>query len=78
MFVIQDEDEEPGALVNPLIADRSDETEPDEGCLSMQGVVVGVDAAARADRGRDERRASRLELGELQRSHTSSTTSTAS
>ena len=45
VFVIQEsEDAEPRALVNPVILDRSDETEPDdEGCLSMQGVVVGVE-----------------------------------
>ncbi len=38
------EDEEPQALVNPAIAERSGETEPDsEGCLSMQGVLVPVE-----------------------------------
>jgi peptide deformylase len=38
------EDEKPRALVNPVIAERSDETEPDsEGCLSMQGVLVPVE-----------------------------------
>jgi peptide deformylase len=49
VFVIQEaEDEEPRALVNPAIVDRSDETEgDDEGCLSMQGVVVGVDRPMR-------------------------------
>jgi len=49
VFVIQEsEDAEPQALVNPVIADRSDETEPDdEGCLSMQGVVVGVERPVR-------------------------------
>jgi peptide deformylase len=42
------EDEEPRALVNPVLVDRSDETEPDdEGCLSMQGVVVEVDRPVR-------------------------------
>jgi peptide deformylase len=45
VFVIQaEEDEEPRALVNPAIVDRSSEVdEDDEGCLSMQGVVVPVE-----------------------------------
>jgi peptide deformylase len=49
VFVIQAaEDEEPRALVNPVIVDRSDEIEADdEGCLSMQGVVVGVERPVR-------------------------------
>jgi peptide deformylase len=49
VFVIQAaEDEDPRALVNPVIVERSEETEPDdEGCLSMQGVVVGVERAVR-------------------------------
>ena len=49
VFVIQAaEDEEPRALVNPVIVDRSDEAESDdEGCLSMQGVVVGVERRVR-------------------------------
>src|SRR5215211_5925445 len=40
VFVIQAaEDEEPRALMNPVIVDKSEETElDDEGCLSMQGV----------------------------------------
>jgi peptide deformylase len=38
------EDEEPRALVNPVIVERSEGTEPDsEGCLSMQGVLVPVE-----------------------------------
>jgi peptide deformylase len=42
------EDEEPRALVNPVVVDKSDETEPDdEGCLSMQGVVVEVERPIR-------------------------------
>jgi peptide deformylase len=47
VFVIQaDEDEEPRALVNPVIVERSDELDEDEeGCLSMQGVVVPVERA---------------------------------
>ena len=49
VFVIQaGEDEEPRALVNPVVADRSEEAEPDdEGCLSMQGVVVEVERPVR-------------------------------
>jgi peptide deformylase len=49
VFVIQEaEDEEPRALVNPVIVERSEETEADdEGCLSMQGVVVGVERPVR-------------------------------
>jgi peptide deformylase len=45
VFVIQaDEEEEPRALVNPVIVERSIEVEDDdEGCLSMQGVVVPVE-----------------------------------
>ena len=39
-----DEEQEPRALVNPVIVERSDELdEDDEGCLSMQGVVVPVE-----------------------------------
>src|SRR5437763_12294255 len=39
VFVFQREDEEVLALVNPALADRSEESEVDtEGCLSMQGV----------------------------------------
>ena len=47
VFIFQaDDDEEPRALVNPTIVDRSEETEPDdEGCLSMQGVLVPVERA---------------------------------
>ena len=42
------DDEEPRALVNPVVVDWSDEAEPDdEGCLSMQGVVVEVERAVR-------------------------------
>jgi len=49
IFVIQaEEDEEPRALVNPAIVERSDEVdEDDEGCLSMQGVVVSVERPLR-------------------------------
>jgi peptide deformylase len=57
VFVIQaDEDEEPRALVNPVIVERSTELdEDDEGCLSMQGVVVPVERPARVRiEGKDE------------------------
>ena len=49
VFVIQaDEDQEPRALVNPVIVERSDVVEDDdEGCLSMQGVVVPVERPVR-------------------------------
>jgi peptide deformylase len=49
VFVIQAEDEEePRALVNPSIVERSDESDvDDEGCLSMQGVVVSVERPIR-------------------------------
>ena len=49
VFVIQPEDDpEPRALVNPSIVERSDESgEDDEGCLSMQGVVVSVERPVR-------------------------------
>jgi peptide deformylase len=49
VFVVQaDEDEHPRALVNPSIVERSDEVdEDDEGCLSMQGVVVSVERPLR-------------------------------
>jgi peptide deformylase len=45
MFIFQPTaEEEPRAMVNPEIVERSDETEPDdEGCLSMQGVLVPVE-----------------------------------
>lgn len=45
MFIFQPSaEEEPRAMVNPEIVERSDETEPDdEGCLSMQGVLVPVE-----------------------------------
>jgi peptide deformylase len=45
VFVIQaDEEQEPRVLVNPVIVERSEELDDDdEGCLSMQGVVVPVE-----------------------------------
>ena len=45
VFIFQpDPDEEPQALVNPRLAQGSDEREADdEGCLSLQGVVIPVE-----------------------------------
>ena len=49
VFVIQaEEEQEPRVLVNPVIVERSNELdEDDEGCLSMQGVVVPVERPVR-------------------------------
>ena len=49
VFVIQaEEEQDPRALVNPVIVERSDELdEDDKGCLSMQGVVVPVERPVR-------------------------------
>ncbi|HEV8602662.1 MAG TPA: peptide deformylase [Gaiellaceae bacterium] len=49
VLVLQvDEEEEPHALVNPQVVERSDERElEDEGCLSLQGVVVPVERPER-------------------------------
>jgi peptide deformylase len=61
-------EEEPYALVNPRIVERSDAAEvADEGCLSLQGVLVPVERSltltveARDEHGQDVR----LELEEL-------------
>ena len=44
VFVVGPDDEEPRALVNPHIVARSAETAmDDEGCLSLQGVLVPVE-----------------------------------
>jgi len=44
VFVFRLEGEGPRAAVNPAIAERSDELETDdEGCLSLQGVLVPVE-----------------------------------
>ena len=44
VFVVEVEDEEPQALVNAHIVARSDETAvDDEGCLSLQGILVPVE-----------------------------------
>ena len=71
VFVFQrerDSEEEPIALVNPEIVDRSEETlSDDEGCLSLQGVLVPVERdASVVITGRDvEGNEQRLELEEL-------------
>ena len=45
VVLLADGEEEPRVLVNPVILDRSDETEEEtEGCLSLQGVRVPVEA----------------------------------
>jgi peptide deformylase len=44
LFVFRIEDEEPRAAVNPVIVERSEEVATDdEGCLSLQGVLVPVE-----------------------------------
>jgi peptide deformylase len=44
VFVFQKEEDEVLAVVNPVISERSGETETDdEGCLSLQGVTVPVE-----------------------------------
>jgi peptide deformylase len=48
LFVVEPADEEPRALVNPRIVERSAETEvDDEGCLSLQGALVPVERNVR-------------------------------
>jgi peptide deformylase len=69
LFVFQKEgDEEPIAVVNPELVERSSETEVlDEGCLSLQGVLVPVERALGVTLvGRDTAgEALRLELDEM-------------
>jgi peptide deformylase len=63
----RDPEEEPVALVNPVVVERSTEvTLDDEGCLSLQGVLVPVERpAAVTVEGKDETGADvRLELEE--------------
>jgi peptide deformylase len=57
VFDTGDEDQEVAALVNPELVRRSDEVETDdEGCLSLQGVLVPVERAATVRvEGRNER-----------------------
>ena len=48
LFVFEPDEDGPRAIVNPVVVERSDETEPDdEGCLSLQGVRVPVERATR-------------------------------
>ena len=48
VFVFQYDEDDLRALVNPRIVERADELEvSDEGCLSMQGVVVAVERPLR-------------------------------
>ena len=63
----EDREQEPVALVNPVVVERSDDTTTDdEGCLSLQGVLVPVErAAAISIEAKDESGADvRLELDE--------------
>jgi len=57
LFVFQpNEDDEPVAVVNPEIVERSDETDvADEGCLSIQNILVPVERSVTVTLvGRDE------------------------
>jgi peptide deformylase len=48
LFVFEPDEDGPRAVINPVVVERSDETEPDEeGCLSLQGVRVPVERATR-------------------------------
>jgi peptide deformylase len=48
MFVFTPAADEAAAVVNPEIVERSEETEvADEGCLSIQGVLVPIERSAR-------------------------------
>jgi peptide deformylase len=65
LFVFAPPDEEPRAIVNPVVVERGTETELDEeGCLSLQGVRVPVERATSLTlEGKDEHGADvRLEL----------------
>ena len=68
VFVIKPTPEdEPRALVNPVVVDKSEETASDtEGCLSLQGVTVPVERPLRVTlEAKDENEADvRLELDE--------------
>ena len=69
LFVFQaEEDDEPRAIANPRLTARSDEVEvADEGCLSLQGVLVPVERNVTVTlEGHDlEGAPLRLELGEM-------------
>jgi len=48
VFVYEPDEDGPRALVNPVVAERGDETaSDDEGCLSLQGVRVPVERSTR-------------------------------
>ena len=48
LFVFEPDEDGPRALVNPVVVERSDETElEEEGCLSLPGVRVPVERATR-------------------------------
>ena len=48
LFVFVDGEDGPRAIVNPVVVERGDESEPDEeGCLSLQGVRVPVERSLR-------------------------------
>ncbi|MHB8469223.1 MAG: peptide deformylase [Gaiellaceae bacterium] len=57
LFVFAPSDDESAAVVNPELVERSEETDvADEGCLSIQGVLVPVERAVAVTLvGRDER-----------------------
>ena len=67
LFVFQPGDEGPRVVVNPVLAERADETAVDgEGCLSLQGVRVPVERSLRVVlEGKDEKgKEIRFELDE--------------
>jgi peptide deformylase len=67
LFVYEPDEDGPRALVNPVVAERGDETASDEeGCLSLQGVRIPVERATRIVlEGKDEHGADvRVELDE--------------
>jgi peptide deformylase len=48
VFVFEPDEDGARTIVNPVVVERSDETEPDdEGCLSLQGVRVPVERSTR-------------------------------
>ncbi|HLK45020.1 MAG TPA: peptide deformylase, partial [Acidimicrobiales bacterium] len=48
LFVFEPDDGGPRAIVNPVVVERAESTEPDEeGCLSLQGVRVPVERSTR-------------------------------
>lgn len=65
LFVFEPDDDGPRAIVNPVVVERSKETETDEeGCLSLQGVRIPVERLTSLTlEGKDEHGADvRLEL----------------